>query len=148
MLGRVVTSWKTLSAGEIKKLTRCAREESGSGPGYRSVLIARMACDLWGSEWDTVLRERMQARFRVSTLNALTPGQAKAMMGEIVSCLARRDGGTLAGVRERFKIQNSRFKKPATDRTDETDQSVAPMSPSAVAGEDTRATTGTEALDG
>ena len=147
-LRRPVTTWKTLTAGEIKRLTRAAKEESGSGPGYRAVLIAKLACEFWGPQnWDGCLREDLQRRWHTPYPQSLAPSEARATIEELVSRIARRDGVSLEKVRTRFSPQRrGGAEKQAADHTDLADRAVAPVSPPAHAGEDTRATTAEAAL--
>jgi hypothetical protein len=87
--GAPIRSWNDLTAHEARRLLKMMREESGSGPAYRGQLIARLAVELWGSDWDSILRERLQQRFGVNRLDELTPRQARAMIEELKSRLAR-----------------------------------------------------------
>jgi len=97
-----ITSWSQLTTGQAKYLLKKMREESGSGPAYRAQLIACLAVELWGSDWDAFLRERVCERFRLSTLEALTPSQAHDLIEESLSRIARRDGVEIEDVRKRL----------------------------------------------
>ena len=122
-LHRPVTTWKTLTAGEIKRLVKAAREESGSGPGYRSMLIAKLACEFWGPQnWDSCLREDLQRRWHTPYPQSLSPKEARAQIEELVSRIARRDGVEMEEVRARFSPQRRRGAENASaDGTDSTD---------------------------
>lgn len=97
-----VESWNELTQNEARFLLKIMREESGDGPAYRATLIARLAVELFGADWDAILRERLGDRFQLSTLNSLTAAQAHSMIEELLSRLARRDGVEIEEVRARF----------------------------------------------
>jgi hypothetical protein len=80
------------------------KERSGSNAAYRAQLIARLAVELFGSDWDAILRERLRERFRLSTVDCrlLTPAQSHAEIEELLSRIARRDGVEIEEVRGRF----------------------------------------------
>jgi len=98
-----ITSFNELSEGEARHLLRIMREESGDGPSYRAMLIGRLAVELFGSDWDAILRERLLQRFRVPSPESLAPNQAHAEIEELVSRIARRDGVNIEEVRKRVK---------------------------------------------
>ena len=101
-LKKEIKSWKELKSGEIRYLIKQAQEESGDGPAYRALLIARIAAELFGADWDGILRERLMERFRLPTPEALLPAQAHAEIEELLSRMARRDGVDIEAVRARF----------------------------------------------
>jgi len=104
-------SWNDLSQSEARRLLKIMREESGDGAAYRGQLIARLAVELWGGSsgstggWDAFLRERLRERFRLSTLDSLTPAQAHELIEELLSRIARRDGVEIEDVRRRITIR-------------------------------------------
>jgi len=65
-------------------------------------LIARLAVELFGSDWDAILRERLRQRFRVASPESLAPNEAHAEIEELVSRIARRDGVEIEEVRKKF----------------------------------------------
>jgi len=99
---RDIESWNDLKPGEAKRLLKVMREESGDGPAYRGMLIARLAVELFGSDWNEVLRERLLQRFRAPSPQHLTPSEAHAEIEELLSRIARRDGSEIEEVRARF----------------------------------------------
>jgi hypothetical protein len=100
---RSVTSWSELTQGQAKYLRRLLQEENGSGPAYRAAKIGRMAAELWGADWNKFLSIRLGERFRVGSPEDLSPRDARAMMEELESRIARRDGVEIEEVRKRFK---------------------------------------------
>lgn len=90
-----ITSWSDLTSGQAKRLLHEMKERSGSNAAYRAQLIARLAVELWGGAsgstggWDAFLRERLRERFRLSTLDSLTPAQAHELIEELLSRIAR-----------------------------------------------------------
>ena len=98
----VIASWNQLSQNEARFLLKIMREESGDGPAYRATLIARLAVELFGPDWDAVLRERLMQRFRVASPESLAPNEAHAEIEELLSRIARRDGLDIETVRRRF----------------------------------------------
>jgi hypothetical protein len=103
VLHRPVSSWATLTYGEANRLLRALKEASGSNAAYRAQLIARLAVELFGSDWDAILRERLFQRFQVASPESLAPNQAHAEIEELVSRIARRDGVEIEQVRARFR---------------------------------------------
>jgi hypothetical protein len=98
----LVTSWGELTTGQAKRLQREMKERSGSNAAYRASLIARLAVELFGHDWNNIVRERLGERFQLSTLNSLTAAQAHSMIEELLSRLARREGIEIEEVRARF----------------------------------------------
>jgi hypothetical protein len=92
-----------LTYGEANRLLRALKEASGSNAAYRAQLIARLAVELFGSDWDAILRERLFQRFQVASPESLAPNQAHAEIEELVSRIARRDGVEIEQVRARFR---------------------------------------------
>jgi len=103
ILHRPVTTWATLTYGEANRLLRALKEASGSNAAYRAQIIARLAVELLGSDWDAILRERLLQRFRVPSPESLAPNEAHAEIEELVSRIARRDGVEIEEVRKRIK---------------------------------------------
>ena len=85
-------------------------------------MIARLAVELFGSDWDAILRKRLQERFGSrklevgnregphfplptshSRLYSLSPAEAHAEIEELMSRIARRDGVEIEEVRKRVK---------------------------------------------
>ena len=97
-----VETWNELSQNEARFLLKKMREESGDGPAYRTTLIARLAVELFGSDWDAILGHRLCERFRVFRPQLLEPHQAHEMIEELLSRIARRDGVDIEEVRARF----------------------------------------------
>lgn len=97
-----LASWSELTPNEARHLLTCMREESGDGPAYRAMLIARMAQDLFGTAWDRLLQDRLRARFMKFKAEDLTPAEAHAEMEELLSRIARRDGIEIEEARGRF----------------------------------------------
>lgn len=97
-----LTSWSQLGEAEGRYLLKRMREESGDGPAYRAMLIARMAQDLFGAAWDRLLQDRLRARFMKFKADDLTPAEAHAEMEELLSRIARRDGIEIEEARSRF----------------------------------------------
>jgi len=96
-----IVSWSDLSQGEAKRLLKLMREESGDGPAYRAQFIARLAVDLWGSDWDSFLGERLRDRFHVNRAQDLTPREARAMIEELKSRAERgKEAATSAAPRK------------------------------------------------
>jgi hypothetical protein len=79
------------------------KERSGSNAAYRATLIGRLAVELFGADWDAILRERLIQRFRVPRPESLAPNEAHAEIEELMSRLARRDGVGIEEVRGRFR---------------------------------------------
>jgi hypothetical protein len=98
-----VESWNALTQNEARFLLKKMREESGSNAAYRASLIARLAVELFGHDWNNIVRERLGERFQLSTLNSLTAAQAHSMIEELLSRIARRDGVEIEEVRARFR---------------------------------------------
>jgi len=119
-----VKTFNQLGYGQGKFLLRRMQEDSGDGPAYRAVLIGRIATELFGSNWNHILMERVQQRFGIhhssfpgplppsgtgagivhrSPLESLTPDQAHSLIEELLSRLARERGEeietTRAGLR-------------------------------------------------
>ena len=103
ILHRPVTTWATLTYGEANRLLHALKEASGSNATYRAQMIARLAVELFGSDWDAILRERLLQRFRVPSPESLAPHEAHAEIEELVSRVARRDGIEIEDVRARFR---------------------------------------------
>jgi len=122
ILHRPVTTWATLTYGEANRLLHALKEASGSNASYRAQMIARLAVELFGSDWDAILRERLQERFGSrklevgnregphfplptshSRLYSLSPAEAHAEIEELISRIARRDGVEIEEVRKRVK---------------------------------------------
>ena len=103
ILHRPVTTWATLTYGEANRLLHALKEASGSNASYRAQMIARLAVELFGSDWDAILRERLLQRFRVPSPESLAPNEAHAEIEELVSRIARRDGVEIEEVRKRVK---------------------------------------------
>jgi hypothetical protein len=101
--GPVITSWSGLTEGQARRLLKIMREESGDGPEYRATLIATLACEFFGAEWDRYLREDLIKRFHTSYPQSLTPAEAHAEIEELVSRIARRVGVEIEEVRARFR---------------------------------------------
>jgi hypothetical protein len=59
--------------------------------------------ELFGHDWNDIVRERLGERFQLSTLNSLTAAQAHSMIEELLSRLARREGIEIEEVRKRLK---------------------------------------------
>jgi hypothetical protein len=102
---RTITSWNELKPGEAKFLLKLMREESGDGSAYRAMLIAKLAVDLFGADWDHILRDRLMQRFRHPTPHTLLPSEAHAEIEELLSRIARRDGVGVEEVRKSFSPQ-------------------------------------------
>jgi hypothetical protein len=98
----VITSWSELTEGQARYLLQVMKEESGSAPDYRGMLIARLAQDLFGAEWDRLLSERLYMRFEKRRAAELTPAEAHAEIEELLSRIARRDGLEIEAVRAKF----------------------------------------------
>jgi len=111
-----VESWNELTQNEARFLLKKMREESGDGPAYRATLIARLAVELFGSDWDAILRARLIQRFRVPSPESLAPNEAHAEIEELVSRIARRDGVEIEEVRARLA---PRRKSKVESRTSE-----------------------------
>jgi hypothetical protein len=99
----LLQSWSELKVGEIRFLIKKAREQSGDGAAYRTTLLARIAADLWGAEWDAQLTARLVQRWRVARPDALTAAQAHAEIEELLSRLARRDAIDIEAARAKFR---------------------------------------------
>jgi len=99
---RDIESWNDLKPGEAKRLLKVMGEESGSNAAYRATLIARLAVELFGADWDAVLAERLCQRFRTPNPQSLSPSEAHAEIEELLSRVARRDGIGMEEVRARF----------------------------------------------
>jgi len=99
---RDIESWNDLKPGEAKFLLKKMRDESGSNSAYRAMLIAQLAVELFGPDWNEVLRERLVQRFRTPNPQSLNPTEAHEMIEELLSRLARRDGVGIEEVRARF----------------------------------------------
>ena len=97
-----VESWNELTQNEARFLLKIMREESGDGPAYRGTVIARLAVELFGADWEAILRERLRQRFQCFQPSALSPQQAHAEIEELLSRIARRDGVEIEAVRQRF----------------------------------------------
>ncbi len=91
-----IETWKDLAAGQARYLVRRMREASGSGPSYRANLIARLAAELWGADWDRFLATRLQDRFGVVRAQDLEPRDARAMIEELKSRVERSHRDTEA----------------------------------------------------
>ena len=98
-----ITSWSELTMGEARYLLRQAREQSGDGPAYRAGLIARLAVELFGADWDAMLRARLLDRFRVPNPQRLLPNEARAEIEELLSRIARRDEIHIETARARLR---------------------------------------------
>jgi len=103
-----IKSWSDLTQGEAKRLLREMKERSGSNAAYRAQIIARLAARLWGSGlgtpvWEEPLRERLRQRFRLSTLDSLTPSQAHEMIEELLSRIAREEGREIEELRQEIR---------------------------------------------
>lgn len=103
-----IQSWSALTQGQAMYLLKRMREESGSAPDYRGMLIARLAEDLFGAEWDAMLAERLHVRFQIKDSLRLTPAQAHAEIEELMSRIARRDGIEIEAVRAKFTTKAQR----------------------------------------
>lgn len=97
-----VSSWNDLSEGQGKYLLRRMRAESGDAAAWRANLIARLAVELWGPDWDEFLHQRLRDRFRVGRPGDLSPRDGRAMVEELASRVARRDQVSIESVRELF----------------------------------------------
>ena len=100
-----VASWNDLTAGQAKRLLREMKEISGSNAAYRAQIIARLAVELWGGDWDAFLRERLRERFRLSTTDCglLTPAQAHELIEELLSRIARQEGRKIEELRREIR---------------------------------------------
>jgi len=98
-----ISSWNDLTDGQAKFLLKQMREQSGDGPQYRAVLIAKLACEFWGPrDWDMALRQDLARRFKTPYPQSLTPAEAHAAIEELTSRIARRDGVEIEVVRGKF----------------------------------------------
>lgn len=99
---KMVASWSDLHEQEIRFLRKRVWNLSGAGARWRAMKIAQMAADLWGADWDDFLHSRLGERFRVGKPVDLSPAEAHAMMEELESRIARRDGVDIEDVRAKF----------------------------------------------
>lgn len=97
-----ISSWSHLTIGEAKYLLRKMREESGSNAAWRALKLAEIAAELFGPDWQGILRERLVQRFRVPSPESLAPNEAHAEIEELLSRIARRDGADIETMRRRF----------------------------------------------
>ncbi|HEV2424293.1 MAG TPA: hypothetical protein VGZ29_05645 [Terriglobia bacterium] len=104
---RTVASWNDLQEGEARYLLRRMRGESGDAAAWRANLIARLAVELWGSQWDEFLHQRLGDRFRVGRAEDLSPRDGRATVEELVSRIARRDGIEIEAVRAKYSPQRA-----------------------------------------
>lgn len=137
-----VESFNVLTDAEAKFLIRCAREESGDGPAYRAKLIALAAAELWprlatgdsGPGWDEMLRERCMQRFRVARPELLAPNEARVLLEELISRIARDRGEEIRAVRERLRnraLDKSRQKsKVESQKVESPEPSTLDIQPS------------------
>jgi hypothetical protein len=98
-----VYSWNELKEAEALCLLRAVREESGDGPAYRAQLFARIAAELWNTDCQSFLAERLRDRFQTSDPEMLAPCEAHEFIEELLSRLARKEGIDIEAVRSRFK---------------------------------------------
>jgi hypothetical protein len=111
VLHRPVTTWATLTTNEANRLLRVLKESSGSNAAYRARFIARLAVELFGSDWDAILCERLTQRFRTPNPQSLSPSEAHAEIEELLSRLARRDGVGIEIMRARFAGQKAEVRR-------------------------------------
>ncbi len=97
-----ITSWSSLTVGELKRLRRWLSESSGSAADFRGALIGKFAVELWGADWSALLEARLEERFRTRRVLALSPVEARSMIEELVSRIARRDGVTVEEARKKL----------------------------------------------
>jgi hypothetical protein len=102
-----ITSWSELTEGEARYLLKLMKEESGSAPDYRGMLICKLAQELFGQPWFAALTERLSTRFRKRAPADLAPAEAHAEIEELMSRIARRDGIEIEAVRARFSPQRA-----------------------------------------
>ena len=95
----LITSWSCLTTGQAKFLLKQMREESGDGPTYRALLMARLAARLWPGNWDALLADRLGVRYRTSRAADLSPAQAHEMIEELLSRVARAEGREIEELR-------------------------------------------------
>lgn len=98
-----VGSWGELTEAEGRFLLKKMREQSGDGPAYRAELIARLACELFGTDWDETLAARLKKRYGLVKAENLSPRQAHEVIEEFISRIARQDGLEIEEVRGRFR---------------------------------------------
>jgi hypothetical protein len=120
-----VESWKELTAGELRKLTRIIQEETGGIAAYRTSLIERIAQELWSpARAESELVSRAWERFQSTNWRQLSPEQAHELIEELLSRLARKqlaDEGRevrwevvenrIEELRERFSSRKSRVER-------------------------------------
>lgn len=100
--GLKVESWNDLKPNEGRFLLKKMKEESGSNAAWRAMKLAQIAAELFGSDWNGLLRERLIQRFRVAIPESLVAREFWSEAEELLSRIARRDGVEIEVVRQRF----------------------------------------------
>lgn len=92
-----IASWSDLTRSEAGRLIAAMKRDLGPdavqpkvSPAGRGI-IAALAVELFGGEWDRLLHLRIEARFRVGRIDRLTPHQVQELAEELLSRIAHRD---------------------------------------------------------
>jgi hypothetical protein len=100
-----VSSWRELTPRLARALLRQMQLDLGRDPAARrNFLIGKLAAELFGSDWDRALHERLAGRpyFHYGSLSELDGRKAHGLIEEFISRLARRDGTSVETVRARL----------------------------------------------
>jgi len=110
VIKRPLATTKDLSREEAQQVIQAMKQETGQewrppGAGWRGrrrksgairarisaaeqAKIGALAADLWGERWNEMLAARCQERFRVASLNSLTPRSARQLVEELLQRVA------------------------------------------------------------